>query len=299
MMSPHTRRALGRGLTNLIPIDTDEKGSGNEVVFVDVNAISSNPYQPRQDFDKEEISNLAQSIEKQGLLQPILLRKKDAFYEIISGERRFRAMKLLGNNQVPCIVKPNISDHEMIEMALVENIQRENLNDIEQAHAFQRLMIDCSLSHEEISKKVGKSRSTITNFLRLLKLPEEIQQKVRQKELTMGHARALLCIEDPKRQKDLAQRIITENLSVRDIEKTAQPLTEKKNKIGQKSIHPDKKDPDIEHLTEQLRYRFGTKVTISNSSAGKGKIEIFFHTIEDLNRILDLILETKKSTIAG
>jgi ParB family transcriptional regulator, chromosome partitioning protein len=298
MMSPHARRALGRGLTNLIPIDTEEKGSGNEVVFVDVNAISSNPYQPRQDFDKEEISNLAQSIEKQGLLQPILLRKKDAFYEIISGERRFRAMKLLGNNQVPCIVKPNISDHEMIEMALVENIQRENLNDIEQAHAFQRLMIDCGLSHEEISKKVGKSRSTITNFLRLLKLPEEIQQKVRQKELTMGHARALLSIDDPKRQKEMAQKIISENLSVREIEKTAQPLSEKKNKIIQKDIHPDKKDPDIEHLTEQLRYRFGTKVTILNSSDGKGKIEIFFHTIDDLNRILDIFLETKKSTVA-
>jgi ParB family transcriptional regulator, chromosome partitioning protein len=295
MMSPHARRALGRGLTNLIPIDTEEKGSGNEIVFVDVNAITSNPFQPRQDFDKEEIANLAQSIEKQGLLQPILLRKKETFYEIISGERRFRAMKLLGNNQVPCIVKPNISDHEMIEMALVENIQRENLNDIEQALAYQRLMIECNLSHEEISKKVGKSRSTITNFLRLLKLPEEIQKKVRQKELTMGHARALLAIDDPKRQKEMAQKILTESLTVRDIERSAQPSNEKINKSGQKDIRSGKKDPDIEHLIEQLRYRLGTKVIISSSTEGKGKIEIFYHTIDDLNRIIDIFLETNKA----
>jgi ParB family chromosome partitioning protein len=290
-MNPHARRALGRGLTNLIPIDTHEKGSGNEVVFVDVNAISSNPYQPRQDFDKEEIANLAQSIEKQGLLQPILLRKKDAAYEIISGERRFRAMKLLGNNQVPCIVKPNISDHEMIEMALVENIQRENLNDIEQAQAYQRLMMECNLSHEEISKKVGKSRSSITNFLRLLKLPEEIQQKVRQKELTMGHARALLAIDDPKRQKEMAQKILTESLTVRDIERSAQPISEKKSKNNQKENHSEKKDPNVDQLIDQLRYRFGTKVTVTTSLDGKGKIEIFYHSIDDLNRITAIFLE--------
>jgi|WetSurMetagenome_2_1015567.scaffolds.fasta_scaffold176168_1 ParB family transcriptional regulator, chromosome partitioning protein len=290
MMGPHTRRALGRGLTNLIPVDTAEKGSGNEVVFVDVNAITSNPYQPRQDFDKDEIGNLAQSIKNQGLLQPILLRKKDSSYEIISGERRFRAMKLLGNDKVPCIVKPNISDHEMIEMALVENIQRENLNDIEQAYAYQRLMMDCGLSHEEISKKVGKSRSTITNFLRLLKLPEEIQQKVRQKELTMGHARALLAVEDPKRQKDLAQRILTESLTVRDIEKTSQPDVPGKKKNPKKEDSLEKPDPDIENQTEQLRYRFGTRVNVLKTSDGKGKIEIHFLSMDDLNRIIEILL---------
>ena len=290
MTVPHARRALGRGLTNLIPIDTEEKGSGNEVVFVDINAIASNPFQPRHNFDKEEIGNLAQSIEKQGLLQPILLRKKDSCYEIISGERRFRAMKILGNDKVPCIVKPNIADNEMIEMALVENIQREDLNDIEQATAYQRLMLECGLSHEEISKKVGKSRSTITNFLRLLKLPEEIQQKVRQKELTMGHARALLAIEDPKRQKEIAHKIISENLTVRDIEKTTQPFSPHKKKKVRNNTFPVEKDPDSEHQTEQLRYRLGTKVSILKSSKGKGRIEIHFCSIEDLNRIIDLLL---------
>ncbi len=290
MMGPHTRRALGRGLTNLIPVDTQEKGSGNEVVFVDVNAITSNPFQPRQDFDKDEIGNLAQSIKNQGLLQPILLRKKDSSYEIISGERRFRAMKLLGNDKVPCIVKPHITDHEMIEMALVENIQRENLNDIEQAFAYQRLMMECGLSHEEISKKVGKSRSTVTNFLRLLKLPDEIQQKVRQKELTMGHARALLAIEDPKRQKEMVHRILTENLTVRDIEKTAQPEVPGKKKKEKNNGSSEKIDPDMEHQTEQLRYRFGTRVNVVKAADGKGKIEIHFLSMDDLNRIFELLL---------
>jgi ParB family chromosome partitioning protein len=299
MMSPNARRALGRGLTNLIPVDTEEKGSGNEVVLVDINAISPNPFQPRKDFDKEEISNLSQSIERQGLLQPILLRKKDSSYEIISGERRFRAMKQLGKNQVPCIVKPNISDHEMIEMALVENIQRENLNDIEQAQAYHRLMTECSLSHEEISKKVGKSRSSITNFLRLLKLPEEIQQKVRDKKLTMGHARALLAIEDPQRQKDFAQKIITENLTVRDIERTVQPLNEPKKKSIEKGIPSEIKDANIDQMTEKLRYRIGTKVNILTSSEGKGKIEIFYQSIDDLNRILDILLETNNTNFTA
>jgi ParB family transcriptional regulator, chromosome partitioning protein len=290
MMSPHHRRALGRGLTNLIPVDTEEKGSGNEVMFVDINAITSNPFQPRQDFNEDEIGNLAQSIKNQGLLQPILLRKKDSFYEIISGERRFRAMKSLGNDKVPCIVKPNIADQEMIEMALVENIQRENLNDIEQAVAYQRLMLECGLSHEEISKKVGKSRSTVTNFLRLLKLPEEIQQKVRQKELSMGHARALLAIDDPKRQKEMAHRIIAENLTVRDIENTAQPFVQNKKKKAKIDGSPEEKDPDIEHQTEQLRYRLGTRVNILQTSDGKGKIEIHFLSMDDLNRVIELLL---------
>jgi ParB family chromosome partitioning protein len=292
MVSQHTRRALGRGLTNLIPVDTEENGSGNEVVFVDTHAIVSNPFQPRQDFDKEEIANLAQSIEKQGLLQPILLRKKEDGYEIISGERRFRAMKLLGNDKVPCIVKPNISDHEMIEMALVENIQRENLNDMEQAFAYQRLMMDCGLSHEEISKKVGKSRSTITNFLRLLKLPEDIQEMVRRRELSMGHARALLALEDPQQQRAMAKNIIARNLSVRDIENNVQVGKDgqrDKKKAHSRKLPHQEKDPDIVQQTEKLRYRFGTMVNILHSSEEKGKIEIHFYSTEDLNRILEML----------
>lgn len=291
MNSSHARRALGRGLTNLIPVDNEEHGSGAEVVSVDINAIAPNPFQPRYDFDKDEIAGLAQSIEKQGLLQPILLRKKKDGFEIISGERRFRALKLLGNDKVPCIVKPNITDHEMIEMALVENIQRESLNDIEQAGAYQRLMMECGLSHEEISKKVGKSRSAITNYLRLLKLPEEIQEKLRKKELTMGHARALLAIENPAQQKAMAQKIIAENLTVRDIERTTQTgPSAKSGKKKSRETNNNENDPDVVKQMENLRYRFGTMVNILCSSAEKGKIEIHFYTMSDMNRILDLLL---------
>ena len=296
MASPHSRRALGRGLTNLIPVDTEERGSDNEVVLVDINAIASNPFQPRQTFDKEEIKNLAQSIEKQGLLQPILLRKKEEGYEIISGERRFRALKHLGHDKVPCIVKPKITDHEMIEMALVENIQREDLNDIEQAMAYHRLMLDCGLSHDEISKKVGKSRSTITNFLRLLKLPDRIQEMVKCKELSMGHARALLGIDDPQQQLELAEKIVAENLTVRDIEKATQTEKEKKpdyRKTDHDHSHRKHEDPDLIQQTEKLRYYYGTMVNILQSSGEKGKIEIQFYSTNDLNRLLELLLAQK------
>jgi ParB family chromosome partitioning protein len=294
MASPNSRRALGRGLTNLIPTDTEERGSENEIVFVDIHAITSNPFQPRQVFDLEEINNLAQSIEKQGLLQPILLRKKDKGYQIISGERRFRAMKHLNHDKVPCIVKPKITDHEMMEMALVENIQRENLNDIEQALAYNRLMLECGLSHDEISQKVGKSRSTITNFLRLLKLPQSIQDMLMRKELTMGHARALLAMEDPQQQIALANKITAENLTVRDIENATKSTDEKQaksNKISatkKTSDHPT--DPNVLLQMEKLRYRFGTLVNILQSSGQKGKIEFHFYSNEDLNRILDMFL---------
>jgi ParB-like partition proteins len=296
MASPHTRRALGRGLTNLIPIDTEEHGSDNEVVLVDINVIASNPFQPRQTFDRDEIKNLAQSIEKQGLLQPILLRKKEEGYEIISGERRFRAMKQLGHDKVPCIVKPKITDHGMIEMALVENIQREDLNDIEQALAYRRLLLDCGLSHEEISKKVGKSRSTITNFLRLLKLPDRIQEMMKRGELSMGHARALLGIEDTQQQVALAEKIAAENLNVRDIEKMTQTEKEKKPE-SKKSVrdrnHQKHADPDLVQQTEKLRYYYGTMVNILQNSGEKGRIEIHFYSNNDLNRLLEMLLANK------
>ena len=289
MVSSNKRRALGRGLTNLIPVESEDTQHDNDVMQVDINVIRTNPFQPRQDFDKEEINNLAQSIKEQGLLQPILLRKQDDGYEIISGERRFRALKHLGYDKVPCIIKIKVTDHEMMEMALVENIQRENLNDMEQAIAYQRLMTECNLSHEEISQKVGKSRSTITNFLRLLKLPDEIQNMVRRKELTMGHARALLGLDDPLDQRTMAEKIIADNLSVRDIEKTAQNSKDASSQKARTIRRLPPEDPDILQQMEKLRYHFGTMVNILRSNEHKGKVEIHFYSIEDLNRILDLL----------
>ena len=184
----------------------------------------------------------------------------------------------------------------MVEMALVENIQREDLNDIEQAMAYHRLMIDCGLSHEEISIKIGKSRSTITNFLRLLKLPEKIQEMVKRKELTMGHARALLGIDDPQQQIALADKIAAENLTVRDIEKATQLKKEKKPeppKTAHKREDQKHIDPDLMQQTEKLRYQFGTMVNILQSSGEKGKIEIHFYSTNDLNRLIELLLLCK------
>lgn len=233
MASGHSRRALGRGLTNLIPQDSEEKGSDNEVVLVDTNSIRPNPYQPRKQFDDAEIEGLAESIKTQGLLQPVVLRKKVDGYEIISGERRMRALKLLGNDKIPCLVKPKITDREMIEMALVENIQREDLNEIEQGLAFQRLMLECDLSHDELAKRVGKSRSVVTNTLRLLKLPQEVQQRLVQGEITMGHARALLSIDGAQLQKEMGEKIVAQKLSVREVEEATQQ--------GKSRISPSKK----------------------------------------------------------
>jgi ParB family chromosome partitioning protein len=291
MASGHSRRALGRGLTNLIPLDSEEKGSDNEVVLVDANSIRANPFQPRREFDEEDLAGLAESIKNQGLLQAIILRKKQDGYEIISGERRYRALKLLGQDKIPGIIKPKVTDREMMEMALVENIQREDLNDIEQARAFSRLLQECGLSHEELSKRVGKSRSAITNTLRLLKLPQEIQQLVVHGDISMGHARALLAIEDPKQLSEMAEKIITQKLSVRDIEDSTQRLKEKKQ--GKQSTGKRKgeleKDPDLTAVLEKLQYKFGTQVKICGKKDSKGMIAIHFFGKEDLNRIVDLL----------
>ncbi|MBD3239279.1 MAG: ParB/RepB/Spo0J family partition protein [Chitinivibrionales bacterium] len=289
------RRALGRGLSALIPADHEDAGSQGGTEMVDAHALTPNPFQPRTDFDQEEIDGLAKSIEAQGLLQPVIVRKKVNGYEIVSGERRVRAMKQLGWDQIPCIVKGKVSDREMLELALVENIQRENLNDIEQAAAYQRLLLECSLSHEELSERVGKSRSTITNTLRLLKLPQHIQQLIRDGAITSGHARALLAVDDTTTLRRLADRIAKEGLSVREIEEAvreskgaAQPRPRKPRKDGGAG-HNRHLDPDTTRCLEQLQYRYGTAVRI-NGGTDKGRVEIHYSTGDDLNRVLNLLL---------
>ncbi|MFP4163728.1 MAG: ParB/RepB/Spo0J family partition protein [Chitinispirillaceae bacterium] len=284
------RKALGRGLSNLIPTQSEEKGSDNEVVFVDTNAIVPNPFQPRIDFDEEEISGLAQSIENQGLLQPVVLRQKGNGYEIISGERRYRAFKYLKRDKVPCIIKPKVTDREMLELALVENIQREELNEIEKAIAYQKLLLECNYTHEQLSKQVGKSRTVITNSLRLLNLPDEVQELVRKGDLSMGHARALLSLDSTEKQLDMAKRIQEEKLTVREIERTSQ-----ENKVTRKKIRPsntpEPMDPDLVHQLERLQYKFGTSVKVKTSGENKGKVEIEYYSQEDLVRVFDLLLK--------
>jgi ParB family chromosome partitioning protein len=294
MNNKGNRRALGKGLSNLIPTHVEgEPQSGNpneEIQLLDRISVRPNPYQPRTDFNDEEINGLAASIQNQGLLQPIVVRQKESYYEIISGERRFRAFGVLNRDKVPCIVRTKVTDREMLELALVENIQREELNEIEKAIAYQKLLLECNYTHEELSKQVGKSRTVITNSLRLLNLPDEIQQLVRKDKISMGHARALLSIEKQDDQLSLAKRIIDDQLSVRDIEKETQGVKELKSK----KIEPQKKveivDPDITNVLEKLQYKFGTSIKIKGSTEEKGKLEIEFFNQTDLTRIVDLLL---------
>jgi len=296
------RKALGRGLSNLIPTGPAESegNDGGEIHHVDINAVDPNPYQPRKDFDEEEIAGLAESIKNQGLLQPIVLRKKGIRYEIISGERRFRAFQRLRRDTVPCYVRGNVSDNEMLELALVENIQREELNEIEKAIAYKKLLEQCGYTHDALAKKVGKSRAVVSNSMRLLNLPEEVQEMVRKNQLSMGHARAVLAVEGPEAQLEAARRILQDGLTVRDTEnfvKTEKGGVVEKAKPGAVALAPvyepeprEPEDPNIAHVLEQLRYRFGTHVWLKSAGEGKGRLEIEYFSEDDLARLLDILL---------
>lgn len=293
MNNKTARRALGRGLSNLIPVTqaVETIQPGEEIQKLKISSIRPNPFQPRLDFDDEEIKGLADSIENQGLLQPVVVRKKDNGFEIISGERRFRAFNYLKRETIPCIVRDKVTDREMLELALVENIQREQLNEIEKATAYQKLLLECNYTHDELSKQVGKSRSVISNSLRLLNLPDKIQQLLRKDAISMGHARALLSIEDETEQLNLAEKIVKDSLSVRDIEKVTQNTKEvKKEPSQQVKKDPVTLDPDIANLLEKLQYKFGTSVSLKSLSSDNGKLEIQYFSQSDLVRIVDLLL---------
>lgn len=289
MNKSKSRKALGRGLSNLIPIASEGSDGKNEIHSVAISSIKTNPYQPRTDFKEEEIKGLADSIDKQGLLQPVVVRKKENTYEIVSGERRFRAFKLLKKVTVPCIVKKGISDREMLELALIENIQREDLNEIEKAIAYQKLLLDYSYTHEQLSEQIGKSRTSITNSLRLLNLPEVIQNFVRCGKLSMGHARALLSLKNHD-ILSVADKIINENLSVREVEKMGASVKSIKPS-GNKKKESASLDPDLKNLIEKLEYKFGTSISISDSNKKSGKLTFYFYGMDDLSRIIDLLLK--------
>jgi ParB family chromosome partitioning protein len=291
MAKANSRRALGRGLANLIPVEAEETTPDNEhIVYVDADAVRPNPFQPRQHFDEEEIAGLADSIKAQGLLQPLVLRKHNDTYQIVSGERRFRALLRLGSDKIPGIIRAKIADREMLEMALVENIQREDLSEVEKASTYNKLLTECRISHEELSKRVGKSRSAITNALRLLKLPRSVQEMIRDRRLGMGHARALLAVEGEQRQTELAERIVAESLTVRDIERLSQRHKSAPPRPSAPGGAAPAADPDLAEVIDKLRYRFGTAVRVVKTPDDKGKIEISFYGIDDLNRLLDLLL---------
>jgi ParB family chromosome partitioning protein len=293
MIKKVPRRVLGRGLSALIPITTlDGTAAEQEIVDIDYTIIKPNPFQPRTDINNDEIKGLADSIRAQGLLQPVLVRQKsNSEFEIVSGERRFRALRMLGRNQIPCIIKQKLSDREMMEIALVENIQREDLNEIDKAEAFQKLIAEHNYTHEALSKQIGKSRTSITNTLRLRTLPQEIQQMLKRKLLSMGHARALLSIQDNRQRIALANNIIDEEMTVRAIENKVQKDFQERRGKQKKAVQHKNIDPNIADAIGRLRYKLGTQVNVKTKTGHHGTIEIDFFSEKDLTRIFELLLE--------
>lgn len=279
------RRALGKGLSALIPEKVLESGERREeIVYVQSGQIKPNPFQPREDFNQQSIEELAQSIKEKGVIQPLLVRSRGDNYELIAGERRFRAANSLGIKEIPVIVR-NVNDQDSLELALIENVQREGLNPIEEAHAYQHLIDKFKVSQEKISEVLGKARVSITNTLRLLKLPHEIQEEMKKGRISFAHGRALLEIEDENQQRRLAQDTIAKGLSVRELEsliKAKRPKSIKRN-IGQ-----GQREPIVAILEEQLQHALATKVRISKRKK-RGHINIEFYSQEDLQRIVNVI----------
>lgn len=286
------RRALGRGLEELFynePIDynkVEEKilteTPREEIELVKIDELRSNPYQPRKVFDEEALQELAASIKEHGVFQPIIIKKSIKGYEIIAGERRVKASKMAGLEEIPAIVR-DFSDNEMMEIALLENLQRENLNAIEESTAYKKLLETLSLTQEELAKRLGKSRSHITNMLGLLTLPEEVQTALSNKELTMGHARIISKLENKEQQIALTNRVKDEGLSVRQLEDITQS-NEKFIRVHEIKKKPKEVNSEYQYLQEELCERLGTKVKIKSN-----KIEISFVNSSDLNRLLEIM----------
>ena len=272
--------ALGKGLGALIPEELIKEEKQNQLM-ISINLIKSNEDQPRKMFDDEKIAELSQSIKEHGIIQPIILNRSGKEYVIIAGERRWRAAKLLGLKEVPAVIM-DLSEKNILEISLIENIQRQDLNPIEEAIAYKKLLTDFNLTQEELSQRIGKSRTAISNTIRLTNLCDAVKQYLIEEVISEGHGRVLLSIEDEKLQCEIAQKVIDENLSVRELENIIKNINSKK-KEKTREINPYYKD-----ITEKLQDYLGTKVNISNKN-NKGKIEIEYYSNEDLERILEII----------
>lgn len=303
------KRGLGKGLDSLIPAasasskkvdtgslksvatnDKDQNSSDNGITMVKIGKIKNNEAQPRKKFDDDAIEELSESIKQYGIITPMVVQDRGSYYEIVAGERRWRAAMKAGLKEVPVIVK-NYTELEIAEISLIENIQREDLNPIEEAQAYKRLIEEFKLKQDEVAERVSKSRTAVTNSMRLLKLDERVQQMVIDDQLSTGHARALISIEDTDKQYEIAQQAFDEKLSVRDIEKLVKNIgATKPNKKTQPKIDQSMQ-AIYEKIEEQMKQRLGTKVTISPSSKndGSGKLEIEFYSHDDLEKIMDLV----------
>ena len=284
---------LGKGLNALIPEDTvilepkkgKDKNDDNGYSLIDINLIKSNESQPRKSFDEEKIMELAESIKSNGIIQPLILRKDKDEYIIVAGERRWRAAKYIGIKEIPSVIM-DLTEKQILEISLIENIQREDLNSIEEAIAYKKLISDFDLTQEQLSKRIGKSRVAITNTMRLLNLSEDVQQYIIEGVISEGHGRALLAITDSKLQCELAQNVVDDKLSVRELEFLIRKLKTKSE--PSKSKAKKETNPYYKEVIEKLENYFGTKVNVTNKN-NKGKIEIEYYSEEDLQRILEII----------
>jgi ParB family transcriptional regulator, chromosome partitioning protein len=280
------KRVLGRGLSALIPEKSSEQqkpesSSGQVVQIIPIDKIKANKYQPRLEFDNKALNDLASSIKEKGLIQPVLVRFKDGAYELIAGERRFRAAKTLDFKEIPAIVK-DVSDLDSLELSIIENVQREDLNPIDQAKAYKRLVAEFNMTQEDVADAIGKDRATVTNMIRLLKLPENIQEHVSRGTISMGHARAILGLNNETDQSRLCTKVIKSGLSVRDTERYAKRIASGTKK------HISDKDPNLIEVEDLLKETLGTKVRIIRSKKG-GKIEIEFYSDKELENIITLL----------
>lgn len=297
------RKALGKGLSSLIPVSiarapalpqpTSKPTESTQRPFelkLEISKIKPNPRQPRQTFDESALEDLANSVKTQGLLQPVVVRPSaDGQYELVAGERRWRAAQRAGIHQIPAVVR-DVPDEKLLELALIENLQREDLNAIEEAEAYRILIDDLSLTQGEVAERVGKQRTTIANALRLLNLPASVQGLLRTRRISMGHARALLALEDPKAIEALAARVVAEGLSVRDVEARAKRPAGSQPRAGRP---PKAIDPNVAAAEQALQRAIGTRVRILGN--GKvGRVELHYHSAEELDRLYRLITEAAK-----
>ena len=287
------RKSLGRGLDALLgqPGEVETKNQKQGLTEIPIEQIGPGPFQPRKQIDESQLNELAQSIKAQGVIQPIVVRERaiadshtGVRFEIIAGERRWRATQIAGLENIPAVVRA-IADSEAVAVALIENIQRENLNPLEEANAFQRLIIEYEMSHQEVANSVGRARASITNALRLLDLPSSVQELVNKKMLTMGHARALLSIQDRGMQLEVANLIVEKGLSVREAEGLVRKIVEKKKPNQQKTTV----DPDIQRLEKDLTNRLGARVSIKHKKTGSGTLSIKYSSSDELEGILSKI----------
>jgi ParB family transcriptional regulator, chromosome partitioning protein len=298
-MSDQKKSVLGRGLNALIPKnprmevnvrdgsvgrDTGETGI---IANIDIAKIQPNPFQPRTDFDQDSLAELTRSIQEKGVIQPITVRRMDQGYQLISGERRLRAAQAARLRQIPAYIIAVDTDEEMLELALIENIQREYLNSMEIANAYQRLIDECHMTQEDIAKRVGKDRSTVTNFLRLLKLPIKIQDGLRKEKISMGHARALIALPNERMQLRLYEKTVDGGLSVRKVEDIVRAAQQPRKKSGQHK-ETGGGSASIQSLEERLRQALGTRVKVKTKGSGRGEIIVEYYSLDDFDRLMDL-----------